>query len=143
MSIDLQALGTSLASDGNAVQPVQAHEAQLWRQVFRQAQEDAARRGLPSLPTVAMPIIPAAPPPLPQAPSAPPPLPEPAPASPWPAVASHASVNGNQVSASVRDARLGPLEAQALRRGLTRQLSSAGLELAELRINGQPIVDKN
>ena len=57
----------------------------------------------------------------------------------WPPFASQASLRGNQVSAAVRDARLSPRDMQTLRRGLARQLGAAGLELAELRINGQTL----
>jgi hypothetical protein len=50
-------------------------------------------------------------------------------------------VQGQQVSASLRDARLGDPEAQTLRRSLERRLAGSGLTLAELHVNGQLIVD--
>lgn len=57
----------------------------------------------------------------------------------WPLFATQASLRGNQVSAAVRDSRLGPAGIETLRRALARQLSATGLQLAELRVNGQPI----
>lgn len=57
----------------------------------------------------------------------------------WPLFATQVSLRGNQVSAAVRDSRLGPADKETLRRALARQLSATGLQLAELRVNGQPI----
>lgn len=79
--------------------------------------------------------------------AAPPPTPAPprawaaAPAAAWTPFASHASVQGDVVSASLRDARLGDHEAADLRRALERRLAGSGLRLAELRVNGQLIAD--
>jgi hypothetical protein len=63
------------------------------------------------------------------------------PATTWTPFASHASVQGDVVSASLRDARLGDHEAADLRRALERRLAGSGLRLAELRVNGQLIAD--
>lgn len=91
-----------------------------------------ARAGLP-----AGPVGPA----RPQAAAALPPLPALAPASPsaWPAVAGQVSVQGRQVSASLRDASIEEAEADELGRALQRELSRAGLELAELHVNGRSV----
>lgn len=74
--------------------------------------------------------------------AAPPPPPAERPTA-WPAVAGQACVQGEQVSASLRDARLSEAEAAALRRTLERRLAGSGLTLAELRVNGQLVVDQH
>jgi DNA polymerase-3 subunit gamma/tau len=107
-------------------------------------------------PTVALPTAPALPAPiLPQAgpqaalstadarPATPPPQRPAEPAPEWPLSAGRACVQGQQVSASLRDARLGEADADFLRRALERRLAGSGLTLGELLVNGRLIVDRH
>lgn len=91
-----------------------------------------APAGAQAMPSAAPPAAAGMPP---QRPAEPPPG--------WPLSAGRACVQGRLVSASLRDARLGEAEADALRRALERRLAGSGLQLTELLVNGRLIVDRH
>jgi hypothetical protein len=57
----------------------------------------------------------------------------------WPAVNAQAWLQGQSVSAAVRDSELGPHDAETLKQRLEARLASSGLTLAELRVNGRVV----
>jgi len=58
----------------------------------------------------------------------------------WMPKAAHVSVQGNQVSVALRDARLSEQEVKDLRWRVRKEVHSLGLELAALVVNGHPVL---
>ncbi len=59
----------------------------------------------------------------------------------WPARSTQACLQGKRLSVVLRDAAIDASEGPALRERLRAQCEACGLELAELLINGVPVVE--